>query len=461
MIGFVVMDGNEPDALGHVAQFAATTVSSDLPASVVERTSLILADCIGAIVGGAAEPDVAALSNRKTDGGPSLLVGTRQTRSAGTAALLNGTAGTTLEMDEGNQFCKGHPGMHTVPAALASAAVTPVTGRDFLAAIAIGYDIGARVGIATQLRPSMHPHGTWGAICAATTVARLHKSTTDQMRHAISMSASLGLSTSRRTMLEGGTVRNIFAGVSGQMGVLCGDMVASGYSGDVNGVAQVYGHVVSDVFDEDAFIHDLGTRWEVSRNYFKMHSCCRYNHAALDALAIMQETHGVIEHDTIEDILVETYSLAVELDDPAPRNVLAGKFSVPFAIATALVNQSTDVNSFTMPNVTNPDILGLARQVRLKEDPAMTACLPDRRPARVTIRLRSGETLQAATQTNRGDWSAPYPTSEIRDKYMSLTTRLWREDDAARIWDIINGIDQADSLNSLFSAMANAPRNGQ
>ena len=461
MMGSTGMNGNEQEALEQVAHFAATTASSDLPAPVIERTSLILADCIGAIVGGAAEPDMEALSSRQTETGPALLIGTTRTLSAGTAALLNGTAGTTLEMDEGNQFCKGHPGMHTVPAALACVANTPVTGRQFLAAIAIGYDIGARVGIATQLRPTMHPHGTWGVICAATAVARLHGSAPEQMRHAISMSASLGLSTSRRTMLEGGTVRNVFAGVSGQMGVLCGHLVAAGFSGDHNGVAQVFGHVVSDVFDEAAFASELGTRWEVSRNYFKMHSCCRYNHAALDALAIMQETHGTLIHDKIEDILVETYSLAVELDDPAPQNVLAGKFSVPFAMATALVNQSTDVNSFTMPNVTNPVILKLAGRVRLEEDPAMTACLPHRRPARVTIRLNSGETLQATTETNRGDWSAPYPPEDIRDKFMSLTTRLWHENDAAQIWELIGALDEAESLDALFSAMAKAPLTSQ
>ena len=40
---------------------------------------------------------------------------------------MNGTAGTWLEMDEGNQFCKGHPGMHTIPAALAFAVLGVTT----------------------------------------------------------------------------------------------------------------------------------------------------------------------------------------------------------------------------------------------------------------------------------------------------------------------------------------------
>lgn len=447
------------DSLGHVAAFASQTEISGIPSEVTERTALIVADCIGAIVGGAAEPDVAALAGRQTGTGPALLIGTSETRSAGTAALLNGTAGTTLEMDEGNQFCKGHPGMHTVPAALAAAAAGgQVSGASLLTAIAIGYDVGARVGIATQLRPAMHPHGTWGAICAATAVARLQGAGTEQMRHAISLSASLGLSTSRRTMLEGGTVRNVFAGVSGQMGVLAGDMIASGYTGDHDGVAQVFGHVVSDSFDEAAFEQDLGERWEVSRNYFKMHSCCRYNHAALDALARLRGAAEGLDHRAVESVLVETYSLAVELDDPAPKNVLAGKFSVPFAVASALVNGTTDVESFTMPNVSNPEILALAQRIKIAEDPTMTALLPNKRPARIKLTLKSGEVLEAATETNRGDWSDPYQPDEIRKKYLSLTTRLWREDSAVRIWEMVMELGTAASLDPLHNEMTHAPR---
>ena len=167
-------------------------------------------------------------------------------------------------------------------------------------------------------------------------------------------------------MLEGGTVHNIFAGVSGQMGILAGDMIASGYTGDHDGVSHVYGHVISDNFDPAAFTEQFGQRWEVSRNYFKMHPCCRYNHAALDALATLRDAHPNLSHKDIASIDVETYSLAVELDDPAPQNVLAGKFSVPFAVATTLFNSTSDVQSFTLPNVQSPEILALAKRVNLR-----------------------------------------------------------------------------------------------
>ena len=414
------------DYLSEVATFAAEYPGRRASRRRGRAHALILADSIGAIVGGAAEPEVRALSARPgiAGTGPAHLIGPGTPAHPAQAALVNGTAGTWLEMDEGSQFCKGHPGMHTIPAALAFAEATGATGADFLTAIAIGYEIGARVGTATALRPSMHPHGTWGVICAAVAVQRLARADAARMREAINIAANLNLGTSRRTMLEGGTVRNVFAGVSGQMGILANDMVEAGFCGEIDGVAQVFGRIVSDSFDPAAMTDALGERWEVCRNYFKTHACCRYNHAALDALAIIAaENPDALVADRIAGIEVESYAFAAELDNPRPRNVLAAKFSVPFAVATTIVNRSSDVASFTWDKVTDPTILDLAARVTVREDKAMSNQLPDRRPARTTVRLTDGQVLSAATETNRGDWADPYSPDEIREKYLSLTAR--------------------------------------
>ncbi len=86
-------------------------------------------------------------------------------------------------------------------------------------------------------------------------------------------------------MLQGGTVRNSFAGVSGQMAVMAWDMVKAGFNGEHDGLATIWGSVLSESRDPAALTEELGTRWEIPRNYFKRHSCCRYNHGALDVLA--------------------------------------------------------------------------------------------------------------------------------------------------------------------------------
>ncbi len=446
------------DVLEKLAEFAVRVSPADLPDRVRARTALILADTIGAIVGGAAEPEVQSLSRRLAGKGTVPLLGTNRRYTPGTAALLNGTAGTSLEMDEAHQYCKNHPAIHTIPAVLSAAVDQDPTGCDLLTAITIAYEVGARIGIATDLRPAMHTHGSWGTICAAVAVARLSNASAASMLDAINMAASLGLATSRRTMLEGGTVRNTFAGVSSQLGVLVGDLLASGYTGDQSGVIEVFGRVVSDTFDTDALIANLGERWEVERNYFKAHACCGYNHAAINALNRVRADTSDLDLKSIRSIDVETYALAVELSDPAPKNVLASKFSVPFALATTLWNGDAGVESFTSGTIANHDILDLAAKVRLKEDESMTASLPDRRPARVTLRLADGTSREAEVDMRENDAPRQPSTADLRQKYLSLTTRLWREDAAEAIWDSIMAIDSAPSTASLFAAMASATR---
>ena len=442
------------DYLTEVAEFAAGFRSRDLPEAAVTRTKEIISDCIGAIAGGSAEAEPSALAQRLATGGPSSVIGTALTAAPGQAALLNGTAGTWLEMDEGNQFCRGHPGIHAFPAAFAYAEAHGATGADLIGAVALGYEIGARIGIAARLRPTMHPHGTWGSVAAAVAVQHLAGADAARMREAMNIAANLGLATSRRTMLEGGTVRNLFAGVSGQMGVLVDDLLESGVCGEINGISHVFGKVVSESFDETAMTDGLGARWEVLRNYFKMHACCRYNHAALDALDMIRAKEPeALDPTRIDRIEVESYWLAAELDDQRPRNVLAGKFSVPFALATTIVNGNSKVGSFTIEKVTDKAIRALAARVTIREDKAMSAQLPDRRPARVTVHLTDGTVRTAETKTNRGDCEDPYSVAEIREKYLSLTTRRWPKADAEAIWDQVMTLETAENIAGLSNSI--------
>jgi 2-methylcitrate dehydratase PrpD len=447
------------DHVGKLAAFCAEATAEQIGPEALGRAALVLADCLGAIVGGAAEPDVAALRARpyQAPPGPAAMIGTTAATTPAAAAFLNGTAGTALEMDEGNQFAKGHPGIHVVPAALAAAAAQGgVSGRDLLAAIALGYEVAARVGIATVLNPALHPHGTWGAVGAAVAVLHLSGADAATMREGINMAASLGLANSRRTMLEGGTVRNAYTGLSGQMGIYVADMLAAGFCADTEGLVHVYSRVAGSAFTPEALTEDLGTRWEVARNYFKMHSCCRYNHAALDALDRILATQPV-DAAAVTAIEVDTYGLAVELDDPAPRNVLGAKFSVPFAVATRLVTGSSGVESFATNRVADPAIRAFAARVTLREDPELSAALPARRPARVALHLADGTVLRGETASNRGDWADPYPLAEVREKYLSLARRLWDEDRAAAIWDQTLALADGQT-DDLLAALLAAPR---
>ena len=433
--------------------FISQTRFSDIPADTVSRAKLIIADCVGAIVGGSAEPEILAFTNSIKTSGTSRILGSSNLTDPQTASLINGTAGTVLEMDEGHQFARGHPGMHVFPALLAATESTTeaVSGKDFLTAFIVGYDIAARIGLATSLNANMHPHGTWGVVGAAAALGALNRLDEVQVAELLNIASSLTLATSRKTMLEGGTVRNAYTGVANQMSHMAHQLLMAGFSGEKDGIGSVFGGVVSSGFDVEASLKMIGTRFEVDRNYFKLHACCRYNHAALDALWILIDKHPELQYpNQIDRIHVESYFLAAELDNQKPRNMLAARFSIPFAIATTLINRSSKVHSFTGNALTDSATLALAAKTSISENSFMSAQLPDLRPAEVSITMKNGHNFKVGVETNRGDWQDPYNDTQLKEKYMSLTARRWSHKTSDTVYSNIIALDRFSNVTVAF-----------
>lgn len=447
------------DYLDRLSRFAAALDFATLPDPVREQAGWILADTVAAIVGGSAEPELRALADTLASSGPATLPGLGRSAGADVAALVNGTAGTFLEMDEGNRFSRGHPAVHVIPAALALAQQRGADANAFMSALVVGYEVGSRIGAASQLRGTMHPHGTWGTIGAAAACARLAGLPADGMRNTINIGASLTTATSKRTMLEGGLVRNTYAGLANRNGLLALQLAHSGFNGERDGVASLMQGIVSERFDTDAVSRALGDEWHLLQNYFKLHSCCRFNHGTLDAIDQIA-THGALPApERIASIAVTSYAYAAELDDPAPVNTLGAKFSVPFAVATRIVNGSSALASFSWDAVRDPRVAALARKVTVREDPAMTRRLPLERPARVVITLDDGTTLQGEVGANRGDDALPYSRDELRAKFMDLATRVWPADHAQAVLQAtLEMAGAAGSLERWTALLARAPQ---
>jgi 2-methylcitrate dehydratase PrpD len=271
----------------------------------------------------------------------------------------------------------------------------------------------------------MHPHGTWGTLGAAAACARLLGADAATMRETLNVASSMTIATSKRTMLEGGLVRNVYAGLANHNGLLAVQLAGCGFTGERDGPRSLFGAIVSERFDTAGLTQGLGSDWHLAHNYFKLHSCCRYNHGTLDAIDALAAREGLPAAQDIDRVEVVSYSLAAELDDTAPRNTLAAKFSVPFAVATRLVHGSSGLASFTWDAVRNEAVQALARKVRITEDAAMTKRLPHERPARVTIVDRGGRRWVGEAGVNRGDDASPYTPAELEAKFLELTQRVW------------------------------------
>ncbi|MSQ89479.1 MAG: MmgE/PrpD family protein, partial [Betaproteobacteria bacterium] len=106
---------------------------------------------------------------------------------------------------------------------------------------------------------------------------------------------------------------------------------------------------------------------------------------------------------------------------------------------------------FTWDRVRDQTIQALAKKVFVREDPALTAMLPQLRPARVTIHLRDGRELKGAADSNRGDDQDPYSREELCAKFSELTERAWSREAAQDLLEKLQRLDELRDVNLLLS----------
>lgn len=424
----------------------------DFPDSVRSHAKRVAADTLGAIAAGARAPEVTALASGLSEFGLSLAIGHRTRATPRTAALLNGTAGTWLELDEGHHRAGGHPAIHTLPAAYAAAEARDASGEDLLTAFILGYEIGGRIGAAARLREAVHPHGTWGVVAAAVAAGKLAGFDAARFTALLDLCPSLAIAATRRAAPEGATVRNGYAGVAAQLGLLACELVQSGFTGPEEGAATVFGEILGAGYDAETAFADFGRTWMIEDNFLKPFGCCRETHGAVCAV---EQAWNVLPLDErapekISGIALSIFPAALELAAPAPVTPLAARFSIPFAVATWLHHGHAWSEAFEAPALANPAIRALARAVTLNPQPA-----PGRRTTAIIV-MRSGTKATATVETETGDAALPLSAANLRSKFARVTAGVFAAEEAPALFAAMEALETLPSVRALSDRIERA-----
>ena len=285
--------GREIEAL---AKFVAETRWEDVPPPVQKQTKLVLLDTLGVVLTGSVRPEVSAVRQRMaaTAGtGATVYAKGWPTQDPRTAALLNGIAGRAIELCEGLRLASGQPAIQILPGMLAVGEHAKASGKELLAALAAGYDVAARIGMAFTPRPLAHQNGQAMLLAAAAAGARMRGLDAAGVSRAMRISAVLMMTPSYMNTGAGATALNIAGGMSGFAGALAPDLALAGIEAQENAIEEALGQLVGDGFKPDNLLDELGTRWEITHNYFRLYACCNPIHPALDVLkAALAELMG-------------------------------------------------------------------------------------------------------------------------------------------------------------------------
>lgn len=447
------------DYLDRLAQFVADTRFEDLPPDTIATARDVVLDTLGAITAGSRldeNANFARLAAEMSGPGKSGIVGHPYRVQPVWATFVNATAGVALEMDEGNRVGGGHPSIHVMPGALAVGEDLVSSGRDVLAAIILGYEVISRVGTATQVKAEVHSHGTWGTIGTAAATARLLGFDAGQTKLAMNLAMSMSPANTWTPCLEGATVRNLYPGRSGFQGIMAAHLSRCGYTAIADGPADLYRTFLGDGFDPEAVVDGLGDgAFRIQQGYVKYHACCLYNHPALDAVENLLRESPFMAGD-VERIVVTAPPIAQIMADPAPDNMLAAKFSIPYAVAAAVCHGATDVSAFLPGRVANTEVRQLAQRVTVDADSEMNLRRYDYPSARVSVHLRDTRTLESSVVSQRGDATNPASRDDLLSKFRSLAGPTLGNDGVARAIDTAGRMDTLENITQLLDCWRDA-----
>ena len=409
------MSALDEDRVAALGRFATGLRLDDVPPGVTGFARLLLLDTLGALLGGLRYPAVRRLARVLPAGAGGTLPFGR--------LLTLGTAATWLDADSGGSahpqggrlppVPTAHPAPHVLPVLLDAAAAGRVGDRRLLEVFLAATELGMRAGVASSLRPGLHPHGVHGPGSAAVAAVLLGGGTATEVSTAFLLGSSQPLAATLAVPMGGGTVRNAWTGLGVCAGVLAGLRAREGVAVPPGTFSALFDGAVCTDLAPALLVDDLGRRWEIRNSYLKPYACARWLHPALDALA---GTH--VAADDVVAVEVATFAFAASLADAEVRSDLHARFSLPWCVATLLVDGALDAASFLPAGLARPEVAELARRVSVTEEPAYSAALPGERPTRVTVRLRDGSARTAEVRHARGNPEDPLPGAQVEEKFL-------------------------------------------
>jgi 2-methylcitrate dehydratase PrpD len=426
------------------AAFATAVRTQPVPPEVIHHTKRAVIDWYAAVLPGAVVPPATMLERALADeldrGESRLVLGRRATARA--AALINGSAAHTVEVDDIFRDGIYHPGAPTIAAALALAQARHASGDAFLRAVVIGYEISTRIGAAMGRAHYRYWHntGTIGCFGAASAAAELLGLDRDRFAHALATVATFSAGLQQAFRMDSMS-KPLHAGRAAEAGITAALAAVEGITGslDVLEGEAGYGRAMGDGPDWERALATLGRDFHITRITVKNHACCGHAFAAIDGALAIQAEMGVAARD-IEHVRVGTYRAGLEVAHyEEPRSAAQARFSLKYVVASALAHGSVRLAAFEPHRLEDPVTRDLMRRIDVAIDPELDAAFPHQRAARVILQSRDGRRGEHLQATRKGDPDAPLSDGELEQKYRELAapvlgeararellTRLWR-----------------------------------
>ena len=440
----------------------------DLEKEVFEQTKRLLLDYLGVAMAGSCTESAQSLQKMLAGSAPAGLctvIGTVLKTSPEFAALANGTAAHSVELDDTHQAGSLHPGVVMFSTAIALSELHPeIDAGKFVCAVVAGYEVAARIAMALQPKHhydlGFHPTATCGVFGAAVTAAKLLRLSEEQMLSAVGI-AGIMAAGSLEFLAEGTWTKRLHPGLAAQNGILAAKLAAQGFRGPATILEGRDGFLFSHSRKPrpEWAILDLGKTFEIMRTSVKPHACCRYMQSSIDALIELANAHDLHPEQIkrVEVAVLEAGWLLVcepRKRKYSPENQVDAQFSMPYGVAIALIDRAAGLDQFSDDSVRSPEIKSLMGKVVLTKDMRIEKNFPEEWPARVQIELTNGKQFKKNIRFPKGDPENPMTWRDLTIKFESLATRVISDARAGQIVGAVSAMKPSSLPGDIWKMTA-------
>ncbi len=461
------------DAAYSIARNLVYTKFENIPSPAVEATKKEILDQLGVALGGSCKPGIKELRELNTEWGgktESTIFVFGDRLPAPQAAQVNAAMGHALDYDDTGDG-PVHPSVVIVPTVLAVAERQgKVSGRELIAATALGVDFMCRLGAAFRQGwkgPTIggHPGNGWhltaiygyfGAAGAAGRILAQDETTMlNTLGIAYHQSAGNG-----QCVVDGALTKRMGPGFSARGGITAAMMAAKGITGAHNifegelGLATMYHQ---GRFDPSALTQDLGKQFKGVDVEMKPYPCCKGTHGFVD-LSLALIAKNKIRPDEIKEILITCpgmANLALPLEVKShPRNAVDSQFSIPWAVAVVMARGKAGIDDFTDEAINRRDILSVCDKIKLDME-AGTA-----EPARIRhalqVTLHDGRVFyEKSTGPVAGDTTLPFSAydNKFRD-CVSYAVKPFAKEKVEGIIELVHNLEAVEDVGDLIRLLS-------
>jgi 2-methylcitrate dehydratase PrpD len=395
--------------------------------------------------------------------GQGVIVGTRQKAPYLYSALANGTASHSIEMDDVDNESSLHPGVVVFPAALATGEMAGASGKRFILAVVLGYEVMVRLGTAlgpeNSYKRGFHPTGTCGTFGSSVASSKILGLQEDEILNAMGISGSQAAG-SMEYLAQGAWTKPFHSGWAAHSGMVAALLSRKGFKGPSSILEGRDGflHAYSNGADPSKVLEGIGSGFQILKTSVKIHACCRYMHSPIDAvLKIVKENN--LRPEQVKKIKVGvlragSHLIAQPIESKYnPQSIVDAQFSMPFGATAALLYGKAGLNEFQPATILSRPVKETIRKVECIIDPELDRTFPRQWRATAEILTQDEKRYSTTVEYPKGDPENPLSWEEMIGRFHELTGRIMKKDQRLKIVEAVEKLDEIKDMRKWSSQL--------